>query len=140
MSLTEAVLDVAQQMEKEEPADAGVAKVLLSIYARMLRNVVKAAGPELTLRGFETSPINPVVKRIREEARRDVEEAASLVMREERGGGGAAMVLLEGGPHDGVYFAAPPPDVPVGAKTHVNGVVYQVTEARGLKYAGELED
>lgn len=116
MSLREAILDIADQMEKDavtwldgDVVNAGELRRGLQGYARQLRSAVKAAGPDIE------GMIAKVVDR----------PAPIQPKREAEAGSGLTLAFCVGGPADQVGVPLDP-QMPFGAKMTVEGSVYQL--------------
>lgn len=143
MSWQEQVLEVAEAMLKDA-ATLGVESSHLGVavkgYAREILAIVKAYADPVV--AHQMSPIilsNPIIDRAKKQAEDELKQASKTLRQEENVTSLGALVALEGGPDDGTLVAAPPSQVPVGAKTNFGSHIYQVTEQRGLLYVGEME-
>lgn len=126
MSLREAILDIAADLERDAENDPDNSAVLFRSYARQLRSAVKAAGPDIE------GMIAKVVDR----------PTPIQPKREAEAGSGLALAFCMDGPANAV--GAPlDPQMPFGAKMVVEGSVYQlVREEYGavLRWCGAEAD
>lgn len=126
MSLREAILDIAADLERDAENDPDNSAVLFRSYARQLRSAVKAAGPDIE------GMIAKVVDR----------PAPAQPKREAEAGSGLTLAFCAGGPADQVGVPLEP-QMPFGAKTAVEGSVYQLDrEGHGavLRWCGAEAD
>lgn len=146
MSLHEAVLDIAKDMEENSSDEAW----LIRGWAKQLRMVVKAAGLPLdaeaigkaALKTFLESPVSPRIKdvsketfdRIKAEEAQREKEIAEEVKKQEASG--ASMTeCVNGGLHG--TFVTIDPKMPVGAKTLFGSEVYWLNSDGRLHYSKE---
>ena len=143
MSLAEAVLDVADEMEKTEWDAHEVAPVVRG-WAKQLRTAVKSAGgaqaeappPGSFLIGTDRTSAAAqhatMIERARQEARLSKQKGEVKELLEPR------MVLIAGGSLDGDHLLVPQ-DMPVGAKTEVPGGEVCVLGADGCLHYSEMD-
>jgi hypothetical protein len=145
MSLRECIEDIADQIDKDvtqwrEIVDKPHAVVwsperLVDEYARVaaqLRMVLKASQYEsgaVSMGQLSSQlPMTSPLQEMKESARRDVQELKNILVKEDTA---PRFVILVGGPHDGTALEIPG-DMPLGAKTIVDGKIYQLIP-NGLK-------
>jgi len=135
MSLPEAVLAVAESMEKDAEGNSLPVQVVwqtMSDYAKQLRLIVKASQGNFSPQSIvlPSQVMNDRVKQIRlrdERIKAEEEEALKV------------MTLLVGGKSDGVMISVPP-KVSLGTKTLQNGEVYIMEANARFHFSQEETD
>ena len=134
MSLPDAMLEIAEQMEKAS-AEMTIREgsLLLAGFAREVRIAVRASSPE----SVGDTPLAEARKQLNDFMR----NAASEQARQARSGLSAqessgSLVEVVGGPAGGDMIEIPP-DMPVGAHTVIGGVVYTLNSDRKLEHNDE---
>lgn len=135
MSLAEAVLSVAEEMEKEAKHFEGdtsvslTARIAIEAYAKQLRIAVKASQgnfpPQTTVLPEQVMEDRAKQIRLRDQQVEAYQEENSR-----------QLTLLQGGDSDGVAISAPP-NLPVGAKTLQAGQVYVKGEDQLFHFSPE---
>jgi hypothetical protein len=140
MALQEAILDVVQMMEDEaeQLRDNEGASVRLRLYAKMLRNVIKAVesvqqvvpSPSGTFLIAKEDPHAQLKARLVEEAKLGVRQSKDNLLDM----AGSRMVEVVGGPGvtegSAPEYATIPNAMPEGANTEINQVVYTLRGGR----------
>lgn len=134
MALADAVLQIADEMEKEsEVCGPHCCVAYLKNYAQQLRLVVKASQCEAPPITAPTS-IDTSVRRYEEIQQRLAakarEELAAVMQRESQE---TTLAMCVGGPADGV-MAPIAGGMPVGAKTKIDGAVYRLAPDHKLHH------
>ncbi len=137
MSLKEAVLEIADQMEADAAEFDGrnVMQVVIKGFIRQLRSVAKVA-PDDNQTGMQWIPAQSkyMVQQMEKQAKDDLESATSRLRAEDKvGTGGVIIGTLTGGPFDGDTVPINP-EMPLGAKTAVGPAVYKLVEDNRLEY------
>ena len=136
-NLKDAVLSIAEEMIqeandlKDKRNDVGQAFLhdSLKSHARTLRAVVRAAGDD-PVPGAQAPLLTPMSQHVQEieKARAEFKKPKKdLIAIEERYEGGD-MVQVVGGPasEDGATYQNVDPQMPIGARTHLAGGIYQL--------------
>ncbi len=129
MSLSEAILDIAEEMIREADDLKPVNEIMwttLRGYAKQLKAVVKAAGNQPTdLRPANDSSayVHPDAQHFQmiEQARKELRDQKRKSELQE--GGEVRMAVCEGGPADGDTVSVSS-EMPAGARTMIDGKVY----------------
>jgi hypothetical protein len=128
MSLAEAVLEIAEELEKEslvhEGEEQAIADVMRKI-AKDLRRCVKAAGG--------TRAPNPNQTAVELSIKEQIEQARLAAKALAQDSRGEKIVVLEGGPLDGDNLIIDS-GMPIGAFTSISGNVYRLKDGNTLEH------
>lgn len=132
MSLKEAVLEVVQNMEDDlkeadllqEPED----QQLVKGYIRALKSACKAAADVPQGQKLAIDPTSQHIIEI-EKARAEFRKKPDVELLKEDKEEAHKILTIADGPHEGVSHVMPA-DMPEGAKTSINGDVYQLREGK----------